>query len=173
MQFRMKTHQLPQEQIEVLLQRSPAGCLATVGADGSPYAVPVHFIRMGGSVYLHGLPAGQKLDNIRAEQRVCLTVWEMRELLLDGQERPCAFAPFPSFREAQSARGIRNRGRGNMPCGVRRRARRRLCPYSPCLGRNGTRARTDRKGSGPDRAGSRLGRAIARLCAYEHRPQPR
>ena len=89
MQFRMKTHQLPQEQIEVLLQRSPAGCLATVGADGSPYAVPVHFIRMGGSVYLHGLPAGQKLDNIRADQRVCLTVWEMRELLLDGQERPC------------------------------------------------------------------------------------
>ncbi len=89
MQFRMKTHQLPQEKIEALLRRSAAGALATVDAEGAPYAVPVHFALVGEVVYVHGLPAGQKLENIRANPRVCLTVWEMQGLLLDPEGRPC------------------------------------------------------------------------------------
>ena len=89
MQFRMKTHPLPQEKLEALLQRSPAGTLATVNADGTPYAVPVHFVRVGDKVYVHGLPAGQKLENIQANPRVCLTVWEMFGLLPDEEGRPC------------------------------------------------------------------------------------
>ncbi len=89
MQFRMKTHQLPQEKLEALLQRSPAGALATVNADGTPYAVPVHFVRTESAVYVHGLPAGQKLENIRANPHVCLTVWEMIGLLPDAEGRPC------------------------------------------------------------------------------------
>ena len=59
MQLRMKTHQLPAEEIESLLERAQAGALATVNPDGTPYAVPVHFVRLGGCVYVHGLPAGQ------------------------------------------------------------------------------------------------------------------
>ena len=38
---------------------------------------------------MHGLPAGQKLENIRANPRVCLTVWEMFGLLPDEEGRPC------------------------------------------------------------------------------------
>ena len=89
MQFRMKTHQLPFDEIEALLERATAGALATVSPDGTPYAVPVPFVRMGELVYVHGLPAGQKLTNLRADPHVCMTVWEMRGLLPDEEGRPC------------------------------------------------------------------------------------
>ena len=89
MQFRMKTHQLPPEEIEALLERAQTGALATVNPEGTPYAVPVHFVLMGEYVDVHGLPAGQKLGNIKADPHICLTVWEMRGLLPDEEGRPC------------------------------------------------------------------------------------
>lgn len=89
MQNRMKTHPLSQEQIQALLEKSPTGALSTLGPDGAPYAVPVHFAVLDGALYFHGLPAGQKLDNLKADRRVCLTVWEMEGLLLDRSGTPC------------------------------------------------------------------------------------
>ena len=89
MQYRMKTHQLEKAQVEELLNREPVGVLATVNEDGSPYATPVHFLYREGRVYIHGLPAGQKLDNIKRRGAVCLTVYRMEGLLLDGEGKPC------------------------------------------------------------------------------------
>lgn len=89
MQHRMRTHQLDGQQIDSLLDRAWVASLATVNADGTPYVTPVHFWYHAGAVYIHGLPAGQKLDNIKANPAVCLTVYEMGGLLLDPEERPC------------------------------------------------------------------------------------
>jgi nitroimidazol reductase NimA-like FMN-containing flavoprotein (pyridoxamine 5'-phosphate oxidase superfamily) len=44
---------------------------------------------LDGAIYFHCLPAGQKLDNLKTDPRVCFTVYEMRELLLDPDEKPC------------------------------------------------------------------------------------
>lgn len=88
-QYRMKTHQLPESEVHALLDRSLTGPISTIDPDGTPYSVPVHFVFLDGAIYFHCLPAGQKLDNLKTDSRVCFTVYEMRELLLDPDEKPC------------------------------------------------------------------------------------
>ena len=89
MQYRMKTHQLSQNEIDTLMEKGMTGTLATVDPTGAPYCVPVHFVFLNGAVYFHGLPAGQKLDNLKANSCVCFTVYEMKGLLFDPNEKPC------------------------------------------------------------------------------------
>ena len=89
MQYRMKTHQLSQDEIHALLIKSPTGTISTIGPDGVPYSVPVHFVFLDGTICFHGLPAGQKLDNLKANPHVCFTVYEMLGLLFDPNEKPC------------------------------------------------------------------------------------
>ena len=44
--------------------------LATVGADGWPYAVPVNHVLAGDLLYIHCATEGHKLENIAHEERV-------------------------------------------------------------------------------------------------------
>lgn len=83
----MKHHQLTQEQILALLKTEQVGHLATLNLDGSPYVVPVHFVYFDDRIYVHGLPKGQKVDNLTRDSRVCFCVERMEGLLMD--ERPC------------------------------------------------------------------------------------
>ena len=87
MQARMKKHPLSTEQIENLLRGEHVGRLATLGEDGFPYVIPVHFAHAGGCLYIHGLAAGEKLDNIRKNPNVGFEADTMRSLL-HGEE-PC------------------------------------------------------------------------------------
>lgn len=89
MQHRMKTHQLDRQQIDSLLDRAEVASLATINADGTPYVTPVHFLYQEGAVYVHGLPAGQKIGNIKANPAVCLTVYEAGPFLFDLTGNPC------------------------------------------------------------------------------------
>lgn len=89
MQNRMKTHQLTSEQIDKLLETEGVCSLATVGRDNKPYVTPMHFVYMGGSVYMHGLPKGQKIDNIIANPDVSMTVYRMDGYVYDDNGRPC------------------------------------------------------------------------------------
>ena len=41
MQYRMKTHQLSQDEIHALLIKSLTGTISTIGPDGVPYSVSV------------------------------------------------------------------------------------------------------------------------------------
>lgn len=87
MQARMKQNQLSAEAVEELMNKQPVGRLATQNADGFPYVVPVHFVRLANEIYIHGLNAGQKLANIRTNDKVCFEVDEMDSLILD--EKAC------------------------------------------------------------------------------------
>ena len=89
MQNRMKTHQLEQGQVEALLDQIQVGSLATLDGAGAPYGVPVHFARAGGKIYIHGLPAGEKVENLKRDGRVCLTAWAMEGLILPEEADPC------------------------------------------------------------------------------------
>lgn len=89
MQYRMKTHQLSQSEMNALLTRSLTGTLSTVRPDGSPYGVPVHFVLWNDAIYFHGLPAGEKLNNLKANPHVSFNVYEMNGFLLDPEEKPC------------------------------------------------------------------------------------
>ena len=90
MQNRMKQNPLPTEEINELLKVNPVGTISTLLEDGAPYAVPVHFVLYEGNVYVHGLPKGQKIDNILKDPRVCFETFEMAEKLLDDVDTACS-----------------------------------------------------------------------------------
>lgn len=89
MQNRMRTHQLSEEQIHRLLERSQTGSLATLSLDGTPYIIPIHFIYYQNAIFAHGLPKGKKIDNISNDARVGFCVYEMDKLILDPSGNPC------------------------------------------------------------------------------------
>lgn len=89
MQHRMKTHPLTQEQIEQLLVSTQTGNLATINMDGTPYVTPVHFLYFSNAVYIHGLPKGQKINNIKLNNDVSMAIYQMDCLLFDPDGKPC------------------------------------------------------------------------------------
>ena len=59
-----------EEEAWEILARAEHGVLATVGADGWPYAVPMNHVLLGDVLYLHCAPEGHKLENIANQERV-------------------------------------------------------------------------------------------------------
>ncbi|MDY0120968.1 MAG: pyridoxamine 5'-phosphate oxidase family protein [Sulfurimonas sp.] len=89
MRHRTKTHLLNQKQILEFLHRAEVGRMGTFSQNGFPYIVPMHFVYFDNKVYLHGLPMGEKIDNIKYNQNVCFEIDEMLSLLDKGVENPC------------------------------------------------------------------------------------
>lgn len=81
MQNRMKNHPLSNEQITDLLNRAQVGNLATIGKDGYPYVLPVHFVYCESKIYIHGLPKGMKIDNIKTNEKVGFEAYDMKGLI--------------------------------------------------------------------------------------------
>ena len=89
MQQRMKNFQLTKEHIDNLFKRIQVGVLATQTPDGFPYATPVNFVYQNDKIYMHGLPKGQKIDNILQNPKVGFEIHEMIGLLYDGIDMAC------------------------------------------------------------------------------------
>jgi hypothetical protein len=68
--IRRSDRALPEEEAREILARAEHGVLATIGADGWPYAVPVNHVLWGDVLYLHCAPEGHKLENIANDERV-------------------------------------------------------------------------------------------------------
>ena len=47
--------------------------VATVSPDGSPYCIPLSLAREGEWIYFHSAMEGQKIDNLRNDNRVCIS----------------------------------------------------------------------------------------------------
>ena len=60
----------PEEDAREILASAEHGVLATVGAGGWPYAVPMNHVLCGDLLYLHCNSQGHKLDNIAVDERV-------------------------------------------------------------------------------------------------------
>ncbi len=56
-----------------LLSEKKFGHLGCVTETGEPYVVPVNYIYLDDSIYLHSLP-GKKLDALRSNPKICLQV---------------------------------------------------------------------------------------------------
>lgn len=89
MQYRMKKFQLTLEQIDGLLHRAAIGRFATINENGYPYVIAMHFVYYNNKIYLHGLPKGQKIDNINRNSRACFEVDESFGLLSDNIDNAC------------------------------------------------------------------------------------
>jgi hypothetical protein len=68
------------------LERGFCGRLATVGADGYPYCVPLLYVWMDGEVWVHNTGArGHLRGNVDYEPRVCFEVDEPGEVFPYGR----------------------------------------------------------------------------------------
>ena len=89
MQERMKTHQLSTAEITEVLKQTASAVIATINADGSPYATPIQFVYLDDKLYFHGRAAGQKIDNLRADARVSFTAYQDLGLIRHPEGKPC------------------------------------------------------------------------------------
>ena len=74
---RFKQQMSDAECIEIL-KSEKRGAFAVHGEEGYPYAVPVNFYynEEDGKLYFHGARAGERLDCIRANNKICFTTWD-------------------------------------------------------------------------------------------------
>jgi nitroimidazol reductase NimA-like FMN-containing flavoprotein (pyridoxamine 5'-phosphate oxidase superfamily) len=68
--IRRSDRALTEHEAREILARAEHGVLATVGADGWPYAVPVNHVLSRDVLYIHCAIEGHKLENIAHEERV-------------------------------------------------------------------------------------------------------
>lgn len=89
MQHRMIEGAMTKAEMEALLREAPVGRISTLGADGYPYTVAVHFVYLDGKIYFHGLNAGRKLENIARCPRVCFETDALDGILAEDLQTPC------------------------------------------------------------------------------------
>ncbi len=69
--------ELSRREAEKLFEKCKFGHLACVLESGEPYLVPINYLFIDGSIYVHTLP-GKKLDALRGNGKVCLQVEEIK-----------------------------------------------------------------------------------------------
>lgn len=72
--MRRKDREIDEEEARRLLAKGEYGVLSTVGADGSPYGVPVNYVHRESEIYFHSAPEGQKVENLNAGARASFCV---------------------------------------------------------------------------------------------------
>ena len=74
------------DEVRALLARGYCARLATVGADGYPYCVPLLYVVVDDEIWLHNTAArGHLRANVEREARVCLEVDEPGEIFPFGR----------------------------------------------------------------------------------------
>ena len=77
---RFKQALTPQE-CAAVLERNTAGVLALTGDGGCPYAVPLSYVWLDGSVYFHFALAGHKLDAIQRSDKASFCVIDQDQVI--------------------------------------------------------------------------------------------
>jgi nitroimidazol reductase NimA-like FMN-containing flavoprotein (pyridoxamine 5'-phosphate oxidase superfamily) len=70
--MRRKDREMPKEFAEQVADKCDYAVLATVNADGTPYCVPISIVRDNDSIYFHCAKDGQKIDNLKRQNEVCI-----------------------------------------------------------------------------------------------------
>lgn len=73
-EMRRKNQQLSDEECIQILKKAKRGILSVIGEDGYPYGVPMDFVLEDNKIYFHCALSGHKLDAVKADNKVCLTV---------------------------------------------------------------------------------------------------
>jgi nitroimidazol reductase NimA-like FMN-containing flavoprotein (pyridoxamine 5'-phosphate oxidase superfamily) len=71
-----------------LLEKSQVGRLATISSDGYPTVKPLNFDYHEGIIYFHSAREGEKIDDIKRDNRVCFEV-DLPIALVKSKGSPC------------------------------------------------------------------------------------
>jgi hypothetical protein len=80
-EMRRRDRALSEAEARETMARADFGTLATVGADGWPYAVVVNHVLDGDQLYFHSGNAGHKLENIAFDERVSFSAVAQARIL--------------------------------------------------------------------------------------------
>lgn len=73
-EMRRKDREIEQNEIIKILKRCDYGILSTIGENGYPYGVPISYVYLNNAIYFHCAVEGQKLDNIKNNDKVSFCV---------------------------------------------------------------------------------------------------
>lgn len=79
------------EKIESILSRCEICYVGMVGENGSPYVIPMNFGYRDGVIYLHSGPAGQCIDILQKNNRVCICFSTDHELVFQHPKVACSY----------------------------------------------------------------------------------
>lgn len=82
-EVRRKDREISRREAEKILQKGAVGILCTVDENGQPYGVPLNYVYNDSKIYFHCAVEGHKLDNIRANNKVCFVVYDENEVIPD------------------------------------------------------------------------------------------
>jgi nitroimidazol reductase NimA-like FMN-containing flavoprotein (pyridoxamine 5'-phosphate oxidase superfamily) len=71
------------EEIESIIVSGTYGVWSTLNENGYPYGVPMNYVYLNQSIYLHCAMEGQKLDNIRRHDKVTFCITGKEKILPD------------------------------------------------------------------------------------------
>lgn len=82
-EMRRKEKTMPEADALRILREAEFGTLATVGADGYPYAVVLNYVLEGNSIYFHTAHEGHKISNMDFCEQVCFSVVGYHKVLAE------------------------------------------------------------------------------------------
>ncbi|MFL0247881.1 pyridoxamine 5'-phosphate oxidase family protein [Candidatus Clostridium stratigraminis] len=82
-EMRKKNREIGVEDIKEILENGEYGVLATIGENGYPYATPLSFVYYKEAIYFHCAVEGNKLENIKANEKVSFCVVGKTKVLPD------------------------------------------------------------------------------------------
>ena len=71
--MRRKDREQPGDAALAVADKCAFSVMATVSPDGSPYCIPLSLARDGEWLYFHSAHEGHKIDNLRHDNRVCIS----------------------------------------------------------------------------------------------------
>ena len=80
-EMRRKDRQVFDEDISSILNKGEYGVISTHGEMGYPYGVPVNYVYIDNCIFFHCAKTGQKLDNIKTNEKVSFCVVSDTELM--------------------------------------------------------------------------------------------
>jgi nitroimidazol reductase NimA-like FMN-containing flavoprotein (pyridoxamine 5'-phosphate oxidase superfamily) len=86
-----------------LIKNGEYGILSTVGEDGYPYGVPVNYIYIDNVIYFHCAVEGQKLENIKNNDKVSFCVVGKTEVV--PEKFTSRYESIIAFGKAEQASG--------------------------------------------------------------------
>ena len=79
--MRRFNQELPESEINRILQEGKYAVIALDGDEYYPYAVPVNYVYDGEAIYLHSASAGHKTDSIRRNPRCSICVVDKYDVI--------------------------------------------------------------------------------------------
>ncbi len=87
--MRRTTKEIKEQDIIIdLLHECHVGRLGTTGRDGYPMVKPLNFAYEGGGIYFHTAREGEKIEDIKRDNRVCFEV-DLPIALIKSKGSPC------------------------------------------------------------------------------------